>query len=96
MNDDGTPHDVASATAAAAVDYRQARELQRAHASRRYSDHLASAFRTHGVPDPDVQARIALDALTAWRRNTGDDVCGCSCHPRLPDTDLHDYGFACP
>jgi hypothetical protein len=21
--------------------------------------------------------------------------CGCSCHPRLPDSDLHDYGFDC-
>ena len=27
----------------------------------------------------------------------GDDQpCRCSCHPRLPDSDQHDYGFNCP
>lgn len=29
------------------------------------------------------------------RRETG-DRCRCSCHPQLPETDLHDYGADCP
>lgn len=24
-----------------------------------------------------------------------DERCMCGCHPRLPDTDLHDFGFDC-
>lgn len=36
-----------------------------------------------------------LDALTEWRYIDSGERCTCSCHPRLPDSDRHDYGFDC-
>ena len=38
---------------------------------------------------------VALDVLTVWRYIDSGEQCRCSCHPRLPDSDLHDYGFDC-
>ncbi|CDO91388.1 MULTISPECIES: hypothetical protein [Mycobacterium simiae complex] len=34
--------------------------------------------------------------LTVWRYVDSGERCRCACHPRLPETDLHDHGFACP
>lgn len=61
----------------------------------RYYDHLASAFDGHGVAEPVELADVALDALTVWRYVDSGERCRCSCHPRLPESDLHDYGFDC-
>lgn len=78
-----------------AVECREQLERARTEARRRYRGHLTTVFDLHGTPEPDVLADVALDALTVWRYIDSDARCWCSCHPRLPETDLHDYGFAC-
>lgn len=78
-----------------AAEARERIEHARAQARQRYRDHLATAFDLHGTPDPDALADIALDALTAWRYVESGERCRCSCHPRLPESDFHDYGFGC-
>jgi hypothetical protein len=52
-------------------------------------------FTRHDVANPGELADTALDALTAWRYVDSGERCRCSCHPRLPDSHLHDYGFDC-
>lgn len=79
----------------AAADYRRQVEQHRAVARRRYHDYLAAAFDLHGHDDPNALADVALDALTGWRYVESGEPCCCSCHPRLPDSDFHDYGFGC-
>jgi hypothetical protein len=81
--------------APAAAEYRQRLERARVQARRRYHDHLAAALQQYGATDPNALADIALDALTVWRYVDSGEPCLCSCHPRLPETDLHDYGFDC-
>ena len=78
-----------------AAERREARERARAEARRRYQNHLATAFDMHGAHEPATLAEVALDALTRWRHVESGEPCGCSCHPRLPESDFHDYGFAC-
>ena len=78
-----------------AAERREAHERARAEARRRYRDHLAAAFDVHGVLEPAVLAEVALDALTRWRYVESGEPCACSCHPRLPESDFHDYGFGC-
>lgn len=79
-----------------AADYQRQLERARTEARQRYRDHLTTVFDLHGTADPDVLADVTLDALTVWRYIDTGERCRCSCHPRLPETDLHDYGFACP
>jgi hypothetical protein len=79
----------------AAVGYRERIERARHEARRRYRDHLGAVFARHDVGDPDELADVTLDALTVWRYVDSGERCGCSCHPRLPESDLHDYGFDC-
>jgi hypothetical protein len=74
----------------AAADYRERVERARAEARRRYRDHLAAVFTRHRIVDPGELADAALDALTVWRYVDSGEQCRCSCHPRLPETDLHD------
>jgi hypothetical protein len=78
-----------------AVDYRERVERARREARRRYRDHLAATLARHDVADPFELADAALDALTVWRYVDSGERCRCSCHPRLPESDLHDYGFDC-
>lgn len=52
-------------------------------------------FDLHGVAEPSELADTALDALTVWRYIDSGEQCICSCHPQLPEDDLHDYGFDC-
>jgi hypothetical protein len=78
-----------------AADYRERREHARREARRRYRDHLAALFARRDVADPGELADVALDALTVWRYVDSGERCRCSCHPRLPESDLHDYGFDC-
>jgi hypothetical protein len=78
-----------------AVDYRERVERARQEVRRRYRDHLAAVFAQHGVADPGELVDTALDALTVWRYVDSGERCRCSCHPRLPETDLHDNGFDC-
>jgi hypothetical protein len=78
-----------------AAECRERHEHALAEARRRYRDHLAAVFDVHGVEQPGAVADVALDALTVWRYVDTDERCLCSCHPRLPDSELHDYGFGC-
>lgn len=78
-----------------AAEYRQRITRARSEARRRYREHLAAVFDQHGVTAPEGLAGVALDALTVWRYIDSGEVCRCSCHPRLPESDLHDYGFDC-
>lgn len=77
------------------ADHRKHLERARREARRRYRDHLTAEFTRYGVADPGELADAALDALTVWRYVDSGEQCRCSCHPRLPETDLHDYGFDC-
>jgi len=61
----------------------------------RYLDHLAAAFGDRGIENADALADFALDTLTAWRDVETGAPCRCSCHPQLPTSDRHDYGFDC-
>ena len=65
---------------------------------RRYHEYLAAVFLERGFSDPHALADAALDALTVWKRQGTDDYerCSCGCHPQLPSSDLHDFGFDCP
>lgn len=78
-----------------AAEYRQRTQRARAHAWARYRAHLHEVFSRHGVDNSGALAEVALSALTEWRYLDSGERCRCSCHPRLPDSDLHDYGFDC-
>jgi hypothetical protein len=75
--------------AGAGEEFRAQAERHRAESRTRYLAHLSQHL-------SETDAAIALDALTVWNNVTSGDRCGCSCHPRLPESDLHDYGFDCP
>jgi hypothetical protein len=77
------------------AELRERIERARTQARVRYRDHLATVFDRHSVLEPGELADIALDALAMWRYVDSGERCRCSCHPRLPDSDLHDYGFDC-
>lgn len=77
-----------------AAERRVESERHRAEARRRYLAHLGSALE-HLNDERDVK-EAALEALLLWNDITSGERCGCSCHPRLPDGDFHDYGFDCP
>lgn len=47
------------------------------------------------VDDAGAVAEVAVDALTEWPTIETGAFCRCSCHPCLPDSDRHDYGFDC-
>jgi hypothetical protein len=78
-----------------AAEHRERIERARGEARLRHRDHLAAAFERHGVAESSELADVALDALTVWRYIDSGERCRCSCHPRLPESDLHDYGFDC-
>lgn len=78
-------------------EWRADRDRQRAESRRRYGEHLAAtlaAVDTRRASSSTITEAI-LDALFSVRVVDGDGACVCSCHPRLPGTDLHDYGFGC-
>jgi hypothetical protein len=77
------------------AELRERIERARTQTRVRYRDHIATVFDRHSVAEPGKLADIALDALTMWRYVDSGERCRCSCHPRLPDSDLHDYGFDC-
>ena len=76
-----------------AAEYRGRLERAGIEARRRYRDHLAAVLDLHGSPAPGAFANVALDGLTDWRYVETGERCRCSCHPRLPESDFHDYGF---
>jgi hypothetical protein len=78
-----------------AAEYRERIARARTVARQRYRDHLAAVFDLHGSPAPGALADVALDALTVWRYVESGERCSCACHPRLPESDFHDYGLGC-
>lgn len=78
-------------------EWRTERARQEAASRRRYRDHLVTALRSIDLANAEfgVVADAILDALFVVARVEGDDECVCSCHPKLPSSDLHDYGFDC-
>lgn len=78
-----------------ASEYRERRERARTEGRRRYHDYLAALLDLHGATDPGALADVVLDALTCWRDVESGELCPCSCHSRLPESDFHDYGLGC-
>ncbi|GLP78621.1 hypothetical protein [Mycobacterium antarcticum] len=78
-----------------AAENRERSERARVQARSRYRDHLTEVLSERGVDEPAAVADVVLEALTEWRYVDTGEQCTCSCHPRLPDNDRHDYGFDC-
>lgn len=78
-------------------EWRAERARQEAESRRRYRDHLVSGLRGIDLAHSELGALAdaILDALFVVERVDNDDECACSCHPKLPSSDLHDYGFDC-
>ncbi len=77
-------------------EWRAERDRQQAESRRRYHGELALTLIELGLNAGDVAAwtDAVLDRLFVVGHEGG-DPCACSCHPRLPTSDLHDYGFSC-
>lgn len=72
-------------------------ERDRQEARRRYREYLAPVLDASGVSgDVDALADAVLEALVSWSDVETHELCRCSCHPQLPGSDFHDFGFACP
>jgi hypothetical protein len=78
-----------------AAEYRERAERALVEARSRYRDHLVAGLGQLGVEEAAEVADVVLGALTEWRYVDTGERCLCSCHPRLPDSDRHDYGFDC-
>jgi len=90
------PHVVDFSGMPGTAEYRAKLDRDRTEARRRYVDYLAAVIvGTDDTVDPTERANAILDALTVWRRTGSDEPCRCSCHPHLPTSDHHDFGFAC-
>jgi hypothetical protein len=79
-------------------DESRAKRARQADESRsRYREHLADVLGGLDLASSDIGAvaEAVLDALFVVEPVDGGGVCGCSCHPRLPDSDQHDHGFDC-
>ncbi|SCX31480.1 hypothetical protein [Mycolicibacterium fluoranthenivorans] len=74
---------------------RERSERARTRARARHRDRLTDVLSRRGVDEADAVADVVLDALTEWRYIDSGARCTCSCHPQLPDSDRHDYGFDC-
>lgn len=73
------------------------RDRQRAEVRRRYHGQVAMTLIELGLNPGEVAAwsESILDRLFIVLPREGGAPCRCSCHPRLPDSDFHDYGFSC-
>jgi hypothetical protein len=74
------------------------RERQRQESRGRHLERMAAVLALADAYADDALARAeaVLDGFFLHRHRESDDICSCSCHPRLPDTDHHDYGSRCP
>lgn len=77
---------------------RAERDRQRIRGRGLYRDGLIKVLADLGLPAPDnaAAAERIIDHLFVIRGAAGAEACGCSCHPRLPETEFHGYGFDCP
>lgn len=78
-----------------ATEHRERRERARVRARVRYLAYLSAVLGERGVANPADLAEALLAALTEWPDIDTGELCRCSCHPQLPSSDLHDFGFAC-
>lgn len=79
-----------------AEEYRAEQARRKAESRRRYTEYLATVvIGCDDVVDPTERAGIILDALTVWGSEGSEEPCMCGCHPHLPESDLHGYGFDC-
>ena len=78
-------------------DWRADRARHEAESRRRYRDHLVTALQSIDLTGTELGglANAILDALFVVELDDSDGECRCSCHPRLPSSDVHDYGFDC-
>ncbi len=77
------------------AQYRERSERARTRARARHRDRLTEVLNRRGVDEAATVADVVLNALTEWRYIDSGVRCTCSCHPQLPDSDRHDYGFDC-
>jgi hypothetical protein len=78
-------------------DYRAELARQETEARQRYVARVEMTLIGLGL-DADqapAWAEAVLDCLFKITPVDGGDRCSCSCHPRLPGDDFHDYGFGC-
>lgn len=61
---------------------------------RRLAGALAGIVPDLPAGEREEAAEAILSVLFDWRRADG-GPCLCPCHPQLPTTDLHDFGFDC-
>lgn len=78
-------------------EYRAERDRQAGEARRRYLARLELLLIGLGLASESAPAwaEALLDGLFTVVPVEGGDPCQCSCHPHLPESDLHDYGFGC-
>ncbi|MGI8752569.1 MAG: hypothetical protein ACR2MN_09705 [Acidimicrobiales bacterium] len=78
-------------------DRRAERDRQRAESRRLYVNDLAVVLTELEAPASEIVrwAEAIVDHLFVTPRRDSDGACLCGCHPRLPATDFHGYGFAC-
>lgn len=77
------------------AERREERDRDRQEARRRYQQLLAAELDAYGVANPAELADLVLETLLTWRRTGSGDECMCGCHPKLPNSDFHDFGFDC-
>ncbi|MGH9057145.1 MAG: hypothetical protein ACRDYY_14980 [Acidimicrobiales bacterium] len=78
-------------------DYRAEQARQKAEARQRYLARLEMALIGLGLDADQAPewGEALLDCLFKVTPVDGGDPCSCSCHPRLPGDEFHDYGFGC-
>src|SRR5512142_1580270 len=77
-------------------ELRARRDHQRAEGWPRYCDRLAVALPLiDTIAGADDRANAILEPLFVATRAEDESRCVCSCHPGLPASDFHDYGFRC-
>lgn len=78
-----------------ADEWRAERDRTRAEANRIHRARLAQALLAAGLSDPECVADVTLAALFVYNDVETGEPCICSCHPHVPEGDLHDYGRSC-
>jgi hypothetical protein len=79
------------------AQWRAERDRERHEGSQRYRGRLIAALPLiESVVGVAGRADAIVDHFFTVAGTGGDGECICSCHPRLPDSDFHDYGFGCP
>lgn len=79
-----------------AEEWRAERERTRSEARRVHRSRLIDALAAAGLGDPEWVADVSMAALFVYNAVETGEPCLCSCHPRVPEGDLHDYGRSCP